>query len=461
MAKSESEPKLSKPHLPPEFIQRIESDPKMKGAKTRIYSSEVHDQRLRIHRWNNPISPNIFTILPNGSEGFTEESKRTLIHLYAMEGDILALCELIRCGADPDWKDTLGVTPIFVALADMVAFLVPGLVVVKNGKRCNKSDMERDLYKSEQVIRILVEQHADVNTVTEGLSHLYLACVMRHWGLINLFLEHGATNTVPDSLIEKLFAPSDQARFYALVKAKANQERPPRVCPCWSGKFLKDCHAKEQSYPLKFVCVCGSDKVYEKCCFRRRPVLEKWDDAHGRIVQYFSGQVFPSTNDREVRIEANSYVAGLVEPFIDPAFAYALKRSPFHPIPCGSKYSRKIHEECQRCWNALIDEYIALGTDKRSTFDIERAAKIGVRAGALIRTCEGEGCSKVERKDIDALKNCAKCHIAVYCSPACQKSAWPTHKKVCCTADQKNQALPSQHFMQEFHKEYLATSPLP
>ncbi|KAG5651267.1 hypothetical protein H0H81_009260 [Sphagnurus paluster] len=43
-------------------------------------------------------------------------------------------------------------------------------------------------------------------------------------------------------------------------------------------------------------------------------------------------------------------------------------------------------------------------------------------------------------KDDVALKNCAKCQVARYCSVECQRKAWPTHKKTCKPFSSKNTA---------------------
>ncbi|KAF9471246.1 hypothetical protein BDN70DRAFT_869315 [Pholiota conissans] len=454
MVKSSAEPKLSKPLLPPEFIHRIESDPKLKGAaKSYVYSLEAHTERLDMLRWWKPLNPNIPAIVWNGQDHFDKENKRTLVHLYGFNGDILALCELIRCGANPDLDDAYCVPPMFIVINKMVRLHMPDKFVAlkENGEPPNQSDIEMALYQCEQVIRILVEQHVDVNKTNGPVSYLQAACFMKNWDLITLFLEHGAKNTMPHFVIEKYMTEAEQARFYSLVRAKSNKKRPLRICPCWSGKTIKNCHSKAQPYPSKFICVCGSGKIYEKCCLRKCPMVEKWDDAHGFIDHYMAEQMCPSATDEE-RIHVAGLLAGVIEPFADPAFIYALRRSAFCPLPFGSNFSRKIQEGGMRTWNSLVDQYIEEGTDKRSKFDIERAAKIGIRAGALIRTCEGVGCCKVERRDIEALKSCAKCNIAVYCSAVCQRSAWPTHKKVCCTKKQKAQPLPSQHRMAEFEK---------
>ena len=78
--------------------------------------------------------------------------------------------------------------------------------------------------------------------------------------------------------------------------------------------------------------------------------------------------------------------------------------------PCGRNRSRNICEQIKRRWNALVDEYIAKCNDPRPRFEIEKAAKIGTWHGALIRTCEGNGCERSETKD-ESFKFCAKCKI--------------------------------------------------
>ena len=38
---------------------------------------------------------------------------------------------------------------------------------------------------------------------------------------------------------------------------------------------------------------------------------------------------------------------------------------------------------------------------------------------------------KVSSADVIALKRCARCHSIYYCSEACQREHWPTHKPQC------------------------------
>ncbi|KAF9473539.1 hypothetical protein BDN70DRAFT_867279 [Pholiota conissans] len=460
MAKASSE-KLSNPLLPSDFIKSVEAEPMMKGFKSHVFTAEAHRLRLGMRNWSKPMSPNGFINLPNGARGFSESSKRTGVHFYAMEGDVLAVCELLRCGANPDQEDIDGITPVYVALSDMFNFFIPGVVVGHPDSRrpYTPVERERNLLRCRRIVQILVEQHADVNRIIDYASSLHLACAMKDWDIITLLLEHGARMTISEVFINKALTPDEKIRLSALVKLKSlpgNKARPPRVCPCWSGKTLDECHATAQPYPPSFMCICGSEKLYEKCCVRKAPVFEKWDDEHGRIVHYFGNDVPPVSDDAK-RLDENRAIATslMIRDSIDPAFAYALSRNIYQPMPYGRNFSRSIQEARQKTWNDHVDAYIREGKDKRSVFDIERAAKISVWAGALIRICEGEAFSKVEKKDIDALKSCAKCHIAVYCSRDCQRSDWSTHKRICGKSEQQPQVLPSQVSMREFRKEMV------
>ncbi|KAF8172504.1 hypothetical protein BJ912DRAFT_993784 [Pholiota molesta] len=440
---------LSKPLLPPEFIKEIEALPMMKGFKSQVYMMASHTSRLKMRNWSKAESPNARVDFPNGAPGFT-----TFIHYYA-------------CGVNPDEEDSDGSTPIYTCMRDMLNFFLPGLYIVnqKTNKPFTPAERERNLARCARNVRILVEQHADVNRSVGGLSLLNIACKMKNWEIITLLLEHGAKMTLPRSVIQECFTRDEQARFFALVKSKSlplDQPRPAQMCPCWSGKPLQECHANRHPYPLKFLCICGSEKIYEKCCLRKTPVAEKWDDEHQRIIHYFDStgheeRVPPPSSDVK-RLEANQALATLLlmHKSIDPAFAYALGRGIYEPTPCDRNFSRSIQESWQKGWNALIDEYIEKGIDNRSRFDIERAAKTSVWGGALIRTCEGDGCSKVEQRDVASLKYCTTCHIAVYCSPICQKSVWSTHKRICGTPEQTPQLLASQISIQAFRREALS-----
>lgn len=128
----------------------------------------------------------------------------------------------------------------------------------------------------------LVEQYADVNIVVDGMTPLSYACQTRRWDLIKLLIQHGASdapNTVP-APITHLSKPADRDRFSSLLQTSRQPVRPPRLCPCWSGKLLQDCHdaGKSLPYPHKYVCRCGSGKNYGKCCAKRGIILiEEWD----------------------------------------------------------------------------------------------------------------------------------------------------------------------------------------
>lgn len=60
-------------------------------------------------------------------------------------------------------------------------------------------------------------------------------------------------------------------------------------------------------------------------------------------------------------------------------------------------------------WNAAIDEYVSLGTDRRSAHEIIQAAKVGPTLGVYFRTCYASRCSVKETESFK-MKTCSVCN---------------------------------------------------
>lgn len=79
--------------------------------------------------------------------------------------------------------------------------------------------------------------------------------------------------------------------------------------------------------------------------------------------------------------------------------------------PVDGRLPRNEGKMLSGVWNATVDEYIALGKDRRSTLEIEQAAKLDADFGPLWKRCEASGCTEIEypgRK----MKACAGCKRA-------------------------------------------------
>ncbi|KIM82961.1 hypothetical protein PILCRDRAFT_819761 [Piloderma croceum F 1598] len=476
---------LSNPLLPAPFVQQVETHDSMRGFKSSVYDRDVHGNRLAMRTWLKPASPDCPVVFPDPGTGFTREAQRTWLHHYAMEGDVLALSEMIGLGATADLADSNFQTPLHLVFLEMAKVKTPGIAIFSKARRAYMGvvDKERLFYRLAWVARILIEQHAKVDIMVGSNSLIDLSCTWKDWDTIALLLKHGAA-PLPTT-ISRFRSSSEKKRFSDLLKfSDSDHPRPPRICPCWSGKVVSDCHGKSgQPYPLEYMCVCGSAKTYQKCCHKRgKLVIEKWDNKSQRILHdYDRTQNIPEAlrgqldniltfqqNLKEVmqkldpleveedidKVEIQKKLAAdlLSKGLIDPAFAYAMDRANFVPFPHGRTSSQHLRKEMEAKWNKLVDDYIHQGRDSRSRVEIERCAKVGSGNGPLFNVCGASTCGAYESES-RKFSCCAKCKRSFYCGKTCQKLAWRTHKTVCCSEGQREPHLPSQEAIRRSAEE--------
>ena len=238
----------------------------MADCQSEIFSAEFQATRWKIHL-GGPVQDGAVGIDVPSSDGEVYAYISGRIHQSVLEADPLLLCEVIRLGADLNLRDSNGMTALQAAMniLTMPAF-----------------QSSNQLKRIRFIARTLIEQHADIET-TPTISALHSACQAREWEFIELLLHHGARATAPGP-VDLLTSASDKTRFRNLDKSP--KTRPPRPCPCWSGKLLADCHATEKLYPDTFHCCCGSRKLYGKCCKKRNiSFFEKWDGGKRHIEQ--------------------------------------------------------------------------------------------------------------------------------------------------------------------------------
>ncbi|EIM82591.1 uncharacterized protein STEHIDRAFT_141805, partial [Stereum hirsutum FP-91666 SS1] len=487
--------KLSKPLLPQSFLQKLKADTSTAISVTQkgsfSYTPEGHEVRMKMRNWQRPWSPDAVELddPPHFLGG------GNMWHYMVSSGDVIAVAEFLYFGATPDLEDpTDGATPLWVVSKEIANITEhqngPFIDIVKSLTELTPVRMTKEnvLRRLGWIVRMLVEQHADVHKTANDLSILQLAYNAQRWDHIVLLIKHGAR----PSRDFHFASSADERRISSLVEINRNSPRPPRICPCWSGKTIGDCHATLLPYPLKYLCVCGSGKTYERCCHSKNAVvLEQWDPIRNRVKHDYEAQlnnphrqarermdatalmvqqmlaksegvdadhasvVLPLTAELDIqrRAEANRTVLEELSSrgVLDPAFAYVWRKAGFCPQPVARKFSKVICEDQQKRWNDIVDEYIASGQDSRTGREIERAAKIGPWNGALWRSCEGPGCTVIEDDSL-TLKRCTRCKIAVYCSTDCQQSAWKHQHKTQCS-DAIEQRLPSQEAIARYFRE--------
>lgn len=342
---------LSSPLLPMKFVKEVQTSEVMRGYSSAAFEKDMHERRLSMRSWTNPHSPDCGLANKN-IPGFSPEANRTYLHLHAHEGDVIALCELIGLGATVDYTGTaVGQTPLQVAFQEMSAMRILRTQMLRTVGAAGGKNMENSFNRLAWCARILIEQHADVNKTVNGVSLVDLSCDWNDWTTLTTLLKHGARPS--NSQLRKTAVKAHLAKFTKL-HGHADESRPPRICPCWSGLTVANCHGREdKDYPLQYVCPCGSNKIYQHCCHKRGShFIETWDTSGGpgRIIPEYAERraglqvvknvatTFTQMFDIEMpemtggKAAREQYIARLVSKGeIDVAFAYALTRADFTP----------------------------------------------------------------------------------------------------------------------------------
>ncbi|EPQ56132.1 hypothetical protein GLOTRDRAFT_128089 [Gloeophyllum trabeum ATCC 11539] len=492
---------ISNPLVSDEALKKLMAEPMMTSYISVAYSSQWHERRVQFTSPGTSRDSVIhLTGLPGGLDDdgvFSGDKLRTWLHYAALVGDTVLVMELVRLGACVDFKDITGQTPLLFGMRNLKAMDHPSVYAAPPGPR---EEVLRTIERVAWICCVLIQQHAEVNAEYQGDTPLHFACASLNcrWDLVTLLLQYGADphkRTAKGLPVDCLRADADKRRFRQLVNQFGGQLRPPRLCPCLSGKSLIDCHSSARTpYPLEFMCRCGSSRIYRQCCYTRGIRLhEQWDEAQQCIVIWktsATGACVPTSSSSSqplcsIITDQFSYVpaevarqlcnvrnGGVKELYpdmlqtinrglvprgvMDPAFAYALFHADFIPMPGGGFPNNEMGAQMSQDWNNLVDDYMAAGYDPRPRIKIERAAKIGIFCGPFYRECEGVGCSKLEGREVQVLRICSACKLAVYCGTGCQRSAWPAHKTVCGKEGQEVQMLSSQKMVQEFVLPALA-----
>lgn len=151
--------------------------------------------------------------------------------------------------------------------------------------------------RSKYIMATLIEQHCDPNKyfpacvqgIAGNLTPLQVAVLTNEWELVNLLLKYGANSYPPSPCMLMRHVldgrPGGKKRLAWAVSQNKTVDRPPRLCPCFSGKSLSECHMQRQPYPPEFLCMCGSKKIHDRCCKKRDvPCHEIWDE-EGQWIQ--------------------------------------------------------------------------------------------------------------------------------------------------------------------------------
>lgn len=284
------------PYLPQTLLEDLKSEDNP-AINRSVNNTDVHAdmyERRRAQFVLDPavrdvdcVAPMITNSGPDIVNQFTKGIGRNVLHLAARNGDLPLAHEFLRMGTNLEKTDVMGMTPLYLA-CQVVRAMSDELDIAKRARLVHPK-VEQVTLQREGVIRVaqlLIRQHANVNIEVDGHTPLSLAAMAPCWPLVELLLQYGARTPPSFSPSQSLSVSIQRSRFLSLTRRiRPSHPLPPRPCPCWSGKALDDCHAaSNQPYPSHFLCVCGSQKTFGKCCSRKQfQIMEYWDANENRI----------------------------------------------------------------------------------------------------------------------------------------------------------------------------------
>ncbi|EMD34184.1 hypothetical protein CERSUDRAFT_98113 [Gelatoporia subvermispora B] len=492
---------ISHPYLPPQLLEELKKSPGRRYVNSYIHDAAAKQFRSDLNK-NKVYLDSEVTLVPPSfvpeslRDTFSEDltfgkgEKKTYLHLAAYFGDVPFTYECLRLGIKVDTKDAHGETPLLLACKRLVFHrcIYPYVDISSLSKDFGISVptdtgggslLSYIVGEIASVAEILIAQHADVNIDLDGFSPLILACKAQYLPLVKLLLEHGANARIFPSADLSLFFlnRAERNQFRRLLEAHSTPTpRPPRPCPCWSGKPLQDCHAaEERPYPIEFLCPCASEKVYGACCRKRFYLGEVWNEEYQAIATtrltatsetyirdtallptFAQVTAYLKTNfacqpvyypqlEAAFKQQKTAMARKLIdEKLADPAFVHAMQSLPFVALGFNRKYSKVFCKTLADKWNKAIDDYISRGSDTagRPPKEIAMAAKVNENGGALYMRCEADGCTI--RTDDNILRECSRCKGIYYCNADCQKAHWSQHRGRC----KSSRVMPSEKYIQ-------------
>ncbi|KAF5364892.1 hypothetical protein D9758_008101 [Tetrapyrgos nigripes] len=215
----------SHPCLPLHLISQFKSHP---DTKTSVIFSMKRFKDLWLHRFSeqeihlylesevrasacvpdfashvSPMDPNIWHNL----DSFGQGTGKMLLHGAIRQGEVPSAHEFIHMGIHLDVQDRNGITPLFYTM-ELISRLHKALEIVSQPNPSKQHhiqptpNMHPDYIKKKMdqaaaIAKLLIEQHADINTSTFGCTLLCLATESHQWDLLKLLLLHGAHHPGP------------------------------------------------------------------------------------------------------------------------------------------------------------------------------------------------------------------------------------------------------------------------